>query len=164
MIGRTVRHILAPSVRRTFPPATLQAITDAIAAGERRHGGQLMFAVEADLPLAALWHGLTPRDAAERAFAQLRTWDTAHNNGVLIYLLLADHAIEIVADRGLHGRVAEPQWQAICAHLREGLQGGDRRAALVAAIDEVSSVLARHFPPGTRSEQDALPDSPQILG
>ena len=88
------------------PAGHFAAITEAIAAGEQRHGGQVMFAVEADLPLAALWHKVTPRQAAEQAFARLRTWDTAHNNGVLIYLLLADHAIEIVADRGLHGRSA----------------------------------------------------------
>ncbi len=78
MIQRLCRHVFSPSVRRAFPPATLQAITEAIAAGEQRHGGQVMFAVEADLPLAALWHKVTPRQAAEHAFARLRTWDTAH--------------------------------------------------------------------------------------
>lgn len=164
MIRRFARHIFSPSVRRTFPPATLQAITQAIAAGEQRHGAQVMFAVEADLPLHALWRSVTPRAAAERAFAHLRTWDTAGNNGVLIYLLMADHAIEIVADRGLHGRVDDTQWQQICAHLRDGLRGSDPARALVAAIDEVSALLAGHFPPSTRSEDDALPDSPQILG
>lgn len=164
MIGRALRHIVSPSVRRTFPASTLQAITQAIAAGERHHGGQVMFAVEADLPLDALWRGVTARQAAERAFAHLRTWDTEHNNGVLIYLLLADHAIEIVADRGLHGRVAEADWQRICAALREGLRGRDPAAALVQAIDEVSTLLAGHFPPGARSDHDALPDWPQILG
>lgn len=164
MIQRALRHIVSPSVRRTFPPATLQAITQAIAAGEQRHGGQVMFAVEADLPLDALWRGVTARQAAERAFAHLRTWDTAQNNGVLIYLLLADHAIEIVADRGLHGRVAEADWLRICTALREGLRGGDPAAALVMAINDVSTLLAGHFPPGARSDQDALPDWPQILG
>lgn len=164
MLTRALRHMASPSVRRTFPPATLQAITDAIAAGERRHGGQVMFAVEADLPFAALWRNVTPRQAAECAFSHLRTWDTAANNGVLIYLLLADHAIEIVADRGLQGRVAETQWQAICAHLRTGLQSGDRQAALVLAINEVSDLLAGHFPPSARSYDDDLPDTPQLLG
>lgn len=164
MMRRAWRHVLSPSVRRTFPPATLQAITEAIAEGERRHGGQVMFAVEADLPLAALWQRVTPRQAAERAFAQLRTWDTADNNGVLIYLLLADHAIEIVADRGLHGRVPASRWQDICAHLRDGLRGHDPALALRAAIDEVSGLLAMHFPPSTRDDDDGLPNAPQILG
>lgn len=163
MLPRLLRHLLSPSVRRRFPPATLEAITRTIAAGERRHGGQVMFAVEADLPLAAVWRGVTPRQAAEQAFAQLRTWDTAHNNGVLVYLLLADHAIEIVADRGLRGRVDAAQWQQVCDRLREGLRGGDCSVALCAALDEVASCLAGHFPPSARSEQDALPDAPQLL-
>ena len=119
--------------------------------------------MEADLPLGALWHRVTPRQAAEHAFARLRTWDTAHNNGVLIYLLLADHAIEIVADRGLHGRVSPAQWQRVCTHLREGLRGAHPVEALQDAIDEVSSLIEGHFPAATRSEHDALPDAPQIL-
>ncbi len=164
MIRRLLRHVVAPSVRRAFPPDTLQAITEAIAAGEARHGGQVMFAVEADLPLHALWRGVTPRQAAEQAFAQLRTWDTHHNNGVLIYLLLADHAIEIVADRGLHGRVSPAQWQRICTHLREGLRGSNPVEALRSAIDEVSALVEGHFPAATRSDDDGLPDTPQILG
>ena len=164
MIQRFCRHLFSPSVRRAFPPATLQAITEAIAAGEQRHGGQVMFAVEADLPLHALWHKVTPRQAAEHAFARLRTWDTAHNNGVLIYLLLADHAIEIVADRGLQGRVAPEQWQRVCTHLREGLRGSQPVAALRDAIEEVSTLLEGHFPASARSDQDGLPDTPQILG
>lgn len=164
MIQRLCRHVCSPSVRRAFPPAALQAITDAIAAGEQRHGGQVMFAVEADMPLAALWRNVTPRQAAEQAFARLRTWDTADNNGVLIYLLLADHAIEIVADRGLHGRVSPAQWQRVCTHLREGLRGPDAVAALRDAIDEVSSLLEAHFPASARPDHDGLPNTPQILG
>ncbi len=161
---RLLQHLFAPSVRRTFAPATLQAITDAIAAGERRHGAQVMFAVEADLPLACVWAGVTPRQAAERAFAQLRTWDTANNNGVLIYLLLADHAIEIVADRGLRAYVTPAQWQDICDQLRVGLPGADRRAALCQAIEAVSTLLATHFPPLPGEDDDGLPNTPQILG
>lgn len=164
MLPRLLRHVFSPSVRRTFPPSTLEAITQAITAGERRHGGQVMFAVEADLPLPAVWRGVRPREAAERAFAHLRTWDTPDNNGVLVYLLLADHAIEIVADRGLHGHVAQAHWEQICAQLREGLRVGDPAGALVAAIDQVSTLLARHFPPSLRSDAAGLPDAPQILG
>ncbi|WP_428999739.1 TPM domain-containing protein, partial [Stenotrophomonas maltophilia] len=94
----------------------------------------------------------------------LRTWDTAHNNGVLIYLLLADHAIEIVADRGLHGRISPAQWQRVCTHLREGLRGPNPVEALRGAIEEVSTLVEGHFPAATRSDDDGLPNTPQLLG
>ncbi len=161
---RWLRHVFSPSVRRAFPPAHLQAITDAITAGERRHGGQVMFAVEADLALAALWQGITAQQRAEQAFAQLRTWDTEHNNGVLIYLLLADHAIELVADRGLRGRIGEAQWQAICAHMQQRLREGALQEGVLLAIEEVSNLLAGHYPPVPGSQDDGLPDTPQMLG
>lgn len=161
---RIWRHLFAPSLQRTFPPNALQAITDAIAGGERRHGGQVMFAVEADLPMTALWQGVTPRQRAEHAFAQLRTWDTENNNGVLVYLLLADHAIELVADRGLRGRVGEAQWQAVCAHMQQQLREGALQDAVLLAIAEVSDILAGHYPPDSGSKDDALPNTPQFLG
>jgi uncharacterized membrane protein len=161
---RIWRHLFAPSLRRTFPPAALQAITDAIAAGERRHGGQVMFAVEADLPLTALWQRVTPRQRAEHAFAQVRTWDTENNHGVLVYLLLADHAIELVADRGLRGRVGEAQWQAVCAHMQQQLRDGALQDAVLLAIGEVSDILAGHYPPESGSKDDTLPNTPQFLG
>lgn len=161
---RWLRHVFSPSVRRAFPPAHLQAITDAITAGERRHGGQVMFAVEAALPLAALWQGITAQQRAQQAFAQLHTWDTEHNNGVLIYLLLADHAIELVADRGLRGRIGEAQWQAICAHMQQRLRGGALQEGVLLAIEEVSDLLAGHYPPVPGSQDDGLPDTPQMLG
>ena len=161
---RWLRHVFSPSVRRAFPPAHLQAITEAITAGERRHGGQVMFAVEADLPLAALWQGITAQQRAGQAFAQLRTWDTEHNNGVLIYLLLADHAIELVADRGLRGRIGEAQWLAICAHMQQRLREGALQEAVLLAIEEVSDLLAGHYPPVPGSQDDGLPDTPQMLG
>jgi uncharacterized membrane protein len=158
------RHLFAPSLRRTFPPARLQAITDAIAEGERRHGGQVMFAVEADLPLLALWRGVSARQRAEQAFAQLHTWDTEQNNGVLVYLLLADHAIELVADRGLRGKVGEQEWKAVCEHMQQQLREGALQDAVLLAIAEVSDLLAGHYPPGSGSKDDALPNTPQLLG
>ncbi|MGH8037417.1 MAG: TPM domain-containing protein [Stenotrophomonas sp.] len=161
---RALRHLFAPSLRRTFPADSLQAITDAITAGERLHGGQVMFAVEAELPLLALWQGVSARQRADHAFAQLRTWDTEQNNGVLVYLLLADHAIELVADRGLREKVGEAQWQAVCAHMQEQLRGGALQDAVLLAIAEVSEILAGHYPPGSGSKDDALPNTPQLLG
>jgi len=162
---RWLRHVFAPSARNLFPPASLEAITRAIAEGETRHSGEVMFAVEADLGLAALWAGVTARQRAEMAFAHLRTWDTHANNGVLIYLLLADHAIEIVADRGLHARVSAAQWQEVCRRMQALLQAGDAEGAVVGAIEAASALLAEHYPalPG-QPNVDELPNRPQFLG
>ena len=159
------RHLFAPSARAAFPEPSLDRIAHAIADGERLHDGQVMFAVESDLPLSELWQGTSPRQRAEHAFAILRTWDTRANNGVLIYLLLADHAIEIVADRGLREMVDAARWQEVCDHLREQLQQGDREAAVLAAVAEVSRLSAAHFPAdSSRPSGNELPDRPQLLG
>ncbi|MCD9086007.1 TPM domain-containing protein [Stenotrophomonas sp. SY1] len=162
---RWLRHLFAPTAQAAFPEASLDRIAHAIADGERLHGGQVMFAVESDLPLSAIWKGVSPRQRAEHAFAVLRTWDTQANNGVLIYLLLADHAIEIVVDRGLRAQVETQRWQLVCEHLREQLQHGDREAAVLAAVAEVSQLLAEYFPPDPqRATGNELPDRPQLLG
>lgn len=161
---RWLRHVFAPSAQAAFPEASLDRIAHAIAEGERHHDGQVMFAVESDLPLSALWKGVSPRQRAEHAFAVLRTWDTEANNGVLVYLLLADHAIEIVADRGLATHVDTAQWQLVCDHLREQLASGDREGAVLAAVAEMSQLLAVHFPPDPqRPRRNELPDRPQLL-
>ncbi|MGE8279531.1 MAG: TPM domain-containing protein [Stenotrophomonas sp.] len=162
---RWLRHLFAPAAQSAFPPASLDRIAQAIAEGERRHGGQVMFAVESDLSLGMLWQGVTARQRAEHAFAVLRTWDTQANNGVLIYLLLADHAIEIVADRGLRVLVDQTQWQQVCDHLRQQLNEQGREAAVLAAVAEVSQLLAAHFPPDPAGRSaNELPDRPQLLG
>lgn len=162
---RWLRHLFSPSAHARFPAASLGRIARAIADGERRHAGQVMFAVESDLPLTALWRGVSPRERAEHAFAMLRTWDTQANNGVLVYLLLADHAIEIVADRGLHGRVEAVQWRQVCEDFGRHQRDGDLEAAVLASVDEVSRLLAVHFPADPRQPRDnELPDQPHILG
>jgi uncharacterized membrane protein len=162
---RWVRHLFAPSARSLFPPERLDAIAATIAACEQTHHGEIMFAVESDLPAAALLRGVGPRARAEHAFAQLRTWDTHANNGVLIYLLLADHAIEIVADRGLRGKVAEAQWQEVCRRMEEGLRAGRVEAAVTGGIQAVSQLLAGHFPRnGDEPDENELPNRPQLLG
>lgn len=157
------RHLWAPSARRLLPPARLDAIAAAIAEAERQHQGEIMFAVEADLPWTALWRGVTPRARAEQAFAQLRTWDTEANNGVLIYLLLADHAIEIVADRGLRGKIEAAQWQQVCTQMQQTLRAGDVPAAVEGAIAAVSALLAMHFPSNGAAAGDELSNRPHLL-
>jgi uncharacterized membrane protein len=161
---RVLRHLFARSAKSLFPPATLQRIAQAIAVGEAGHRGQVCFAVESALPIAAVVAGQDARRRAEDAFARLRVWDTADNNGVLIYLLLADRRIEIVADRGVAALVDAAQWRAICTSMEQRLKDGDAEAAAIAGISAVSAVLATHFPrTGDQDRRNELPDLPQIL-
>ncbi|QWF15917.1 TPM domain-containing protein [Lysobacter capsici] len=143
---RWLRHLFAPSSRRVFPADSLERIGEAIAAGERHHGGQLCFAVESRLSLGELLDGRDARAAAHIAFAQLRVWDTAANNGVLLYLLLADHRIEIVADRGYATRVGDERWQAVCEGIQQALAAGEAEAAVLGGIAALSEIIAEHFP------------------
>ena len=123
-----------------------------------------MFAVESDLPVLSVWRGVQARDRAVEAFARLRTWDTAANNGVLIYLLLADHRIEIVADRGLHGRVSDAQWRGVCQLMEERLAAGEPEAAVIRGIAAVSDLLAGYFPQdGSQPDEDELPNRPHVF-
>jgi uncharacterized membrane protein len=162
-LRRIVRHLLVMpgALKRAFPPATMAAIEQAIASGEREHSGEVRFAAEAALDAPALFAGQSARERAIDVFSQLRVWDTAENNGVLIYLLLADRDIEIVADRGLNA-VSSKDWQAICETMEGRLRRGEFEQAIVAGIEAVSRVLARHFPPraGDRNE---LADRPAIV-
>ncbi len=163
-MNRYLCHLFAPSSRRLFPEDSLQRIAQAIAAGEKTHTGEVMFAVEAELSFAQLWRGVSAREHAQAAFAHLRTWDTAANNGVLIYLLLADKRIEIVADRGLRGKVGDDQWRAVCAQMEAKLAAGQAEAAVVGAVQAVSALLARHFPQdGSIPDEDELPNRPVFL-
>ena len=143
---RWFRHLFAPSASARFPEAALARIGEAIAAGERLHDGEIVFAVEAGLPWTALVAGTAPRDRAHEVFARLRVWDTAANNGVLLYLLLADHSIELVADRGFRDRVGDGEWEAVCAAIEAGLAGGDPAQAVVDGIARLSALVAMHFP------------------
>ncbi|WP_372018668.1 TPM domain-containing protein [Pseudoxanthomonas sp. 10H] len=161
-MARWLRHLFAPSAAGRFPAPALARIGEAVAAGERLHGGEVVFAVEAGLSWAALAAGTTPRARAEDVFARLRVWDTDANNGVLLYLLLADHAIEIVADRGLHGRVGDAQWAEICSAVAAALADGDAERAVADGVARISDLLARHFPPGGDAG-DELPDGPVLL-
>ena len=142
----------------------MERITRAIAEGERRHTAQLCFAVEPALHWRAITSNTSPRQAAEAAFARLRVWDTEANNGVLLYLLLAERRIEIVADRGLRGVVDDDHWREICARMEGGLRNGDAEAAVVGAIGAISDLLAHAFPAGAGStSENELPDQPRIL-
>lgn len=161
---RWLRHLFAPSARRPFPADALQRIGAAVAAGEARHYGEICFAVEPALSVPMLWARLDAHARALQVFAQLRVWDTHANNGVLVYWLLADRRIEIVADRGLDGLVSAEQWRGVCQAMEERLQAGDAEAAAVAGVAAVSDLLARHFPrSGDAPDANELPDVPRLL-
>lgn len=162
---RLVRHLLTDhwTVRRAFPPAAMRAIEKAIGEEERRHAGELRFAVEASLPLAELRSGIDSRKRAIELFGRLRVWDTAHNSGVLIYLLLADRQVEIVADRGIHGKVGTTAWEAICGEMQQEFARGQYERGVVIGVRAVSDLLATHYPAGTGKKPNELPDKPVVL-
>ena len=163
-LRRIVRHVgITPwYLRRAFPPRALTAITAAIERSESKHVGQIRFAVEGALHGARLIHDQSPRERAVEVFSNLRMWDTEHRNGVLIYLLLADRAVEIVADRGAHIRVGSQEWQRVCEQIQETLRNRHYQSAIEEGIDAVTQHLARHFP-AVRSPSKQLPDSPVLL-
>ena len=163
-MGRLFRHLCFPPwrLRRALPPTALKAITRAIRDSERRHGGEIRFAVEAALDLRRLVRGVSPRERALEVFSELRVWDTEANNGVLIYLLLADRDVEIVADRGIDRRVGRDAWERICRAMESSFRKGEFEAGLLAGIEAVSEHLVLHFGGGD-VEGNELPDQPAIL-
>ncbi len=161
---RWLKNVLSGSwrVRRVFPPAAMRAIEAAIRAAEKSHHGEICFAVEGGFDLASLLQGQSVRDRAIEVFARLRVWDTEFNNGVLIYLLLAEHDVEIVADRGIHARVGAQGWQTICKQMEQEFRAGRFQAGVIAGIDVISAHLKQHYP--TRgADANELPDAPVVL-
>src|ERR1700716_3241651 len=143
-IGRIGRHLLEHRwrARRIFPPRALPAIEQAIKASEATHSGQIRFVVEGALDGAPLFRNQSARERALDIFSHLRIWDTAHNNGVLIYLLLADRKVEIVADRGIDAKVGAAGGQKICAEMETDFRSGNFEAGVIKGIEAVSRQLA----------------------
>ena len=150
-------------VRQHFPASVLDAVQKAIAAGEQQHQGQVCFAIEGALPLRDLARGRSPRTRAHEVFAHLRVWDTEHNSGVLIYVLLADRVIEIVADRGIAARVPQTEWQAVCDRMRDRFASSEYESGALEGVKAVCDILARHFPADGSAKANELPDEPIIL-
>jgi uncharacterized membrane protein len=163
-IKRIARHLLEHHwrVRRIFTPDVLDRITQAIRAGEASHAGQVRFVVEGALDGRPLFRDQPARARALDLFSHLRIWDTAHNNGVLIYLLLADRDVEIVADRGIDVHVGAAGWERICRAMEAAFRQGQFERGVIDGIAAVSRELARYFPPqdGGRNE---LPDRPVMM-
>lgn len=161
---RLLKHVLMTrlQLRRAFPSAALRQIEAAIRKSETRHSGEVRFVVEASLEPLEVLKGLTPRARAVELFSNLRVWDTEHNCGLMIYVLLADHAVEIVADRGIHAKVGEAEWTRICHQMEAAFRGNDFCGGVIAGIDGVTHHLLEYFPVmvGDRNE---LPDRPVVL-
>jgi len=165
-LARIWRHLWLDDadLRRAIPQELADRLTRRVAASEQRHTGEVRIHVEPALPLSYLWRGATPRERAVTIFGKLRVWDTEQNNGVLIYLLLAEHAIEVVADRGLAGKVPHEAWQGIVQRMGTAFHDGRFEDGLTQALAEVSALLVEHFPaaPGAANPNE-LPDQP-VLG
>jgi uncharacterized membrane protein len=166
MLGRLLRHrwLDESDVHKAIPPDMLERLTARVAASEKRHSGEIRIFVEAGLPVSYLLRDAAPRERAVAMFGKLRLWDTEQNNGVLIYLLLAERAIEIVADRGLSQRVDAGEWQRIVGRMGDAFKQGRIEDGLTQALGEVSALLVAHFPlaPG-EADRNELPDEP-VLG
>lgn len=161
---RWLRHLSTPSWawRRAFPKATLDAIEAAIRASEARHRGEIRFAIEARLPASRVWRGTSGRERAIEVFSSLRVWDTEHNSGVLVYLLLADHDLEIVADRGIAARVDDAAWEAVAQAMETAFRQGEFEAGAVAGIEQISALLTAHFA-AAGNNPDELANRPVII-
>ncbi len=164
-LKRIFRHrwLDESDTRRAIPPELVERLARRVAASEKRHSGEVRIYVEAGLPNSYLWRDATARERAVAMFGKLGVWDTERNNGVLIYLLLAEHAIEIVADRGLNSQVDLAVWQQIVDRMGTAFHDGHFEQGVTQALEEVSALLVRHFPAGEQDNVNELPDEP-VLG
>ena len=163
-IKRIARHLLTTKrqVRQAFPRSTLGTIEKTIQASEAVHSGEIRFALEGALDSGPLFKGQSARERAIEVFSELRVWDTQHNNGLLIYLLLADRAVEIVADRGIDAKVSAQEWSKICQQMETAFRQSNYEAGVVGGVQAVTRHLAVHFPADGLSGNE-LPDNPVLL-
>jgi uncharacterized membrane protein len=163
-LKRIMKHFMVTrwTVNRDFPKRAFAAIEQAIKESEASHRGEIRFVVEGALEIAPLLRGQSARDRAIDVFSHLRIWDTEHNNGVLIYLLLADRDVEIVTDRGIHAKVGPEEWERICRTMEAAFRQGDFQGGGVGGIREVTRHLIAHFP-AIGDDRNELPDKPVVL-
>src|SRR4051794_946678 len=164
-IKRIGRHLLEHHwrVRKVFPKRVVDSIERAIKASEATHSGQIRLVVEGALDRGPLLRNQSARARALDVFSDLRIWDTAHNNGVLIYLLLADRDVEILADRGIDAKIDKTEWKNICAMMEADFRKGSFTAGVLKGIAAVSRHLARHFPRHGSGAGNELPDAPVVM-
>jgi uncharacterized membrane protein len=163
-IGRIARHLVGHHwrARRVFTPAVLANIEAATRACEATHSGQVRFVVEGALDGGPLFRNESARERALDFFSRLRIWDTAHNNGVLIYLLLADRNVEIIADRGVDAKIGTEGWEAICRAMEQDFRSGQFESGVIKGIEAVSRELTKYFP-ANGAHPNELPDKPVVI-
>jgi len=149
-------------MQHAFTREVLNQIEAAIRSNEALHAGELRMAIEAALDFEDVLSRITARERAVEVFKRLQVWDTEHNNGVLIYILYADRAIEIVADRGYNHRVSADEWRTVCAAGELAFRSAQFADGAVALIDQVGRLIARHFP-ARIGDLNELPDRPTLL-
>lgn len=162
---RLLRHLFATraATGRCFPAALLDSIEAAIGAAEHRTSGEVRFVVETALEPAEVWAGLSPRERAIQTFSDLHVWNTELRNGVLIYVLLADRDVEIVADRGAAERVGQADWEEACRLMEGHYRAGRFAEGSLAGVAAVGGLLEKHFPAGRGRNRDELPNQPTLL-
>jgi uncharacterized membrane protein len=163
-ILRMLKHLMLPDWwrRRVFAADDLAAIGAAVSASEQTHRGEVRFVAEASLAVSALWRELSPRQRAAEVFAAEGVWDTEENSGILIYVLLADRRVEILADRGIAARVPQAEWDAICRDMEQAFRAGQWRQGALQAVARAGELLAAHFPAAATNPNE-LPDEPLML-
>ncbi|MEE9310595.1 MAG: TPM domain-containing protein [Cocleimonas sp.] len=161
---RTLKHLFYPGwwLRRDFPASDLAKIESTIKSSESKHSGEIRFAIESSLPLKALWNDELTNERALEVFSLLKVWDTEDNNGVLIYILLADHKVEITADRNINKVVGQAKWQRICKIMESHFRAGNFGEGAVKGIEEIGKELEKHFPI-VGNDKNELPNKPVIL-
>jgi uncharacterized membrane protein len=163
-VKRLWRHLTTTSAfgRRTFPKHVLAEIQQAIADGEQLHRAEVRIIIEPALPLEDVLAGMHPRARARMLFSDYRLWDTEENSGVLIYLNLADHQVEIITDRGVGRLVQAEEWQSICDVMTRELRRGAYRDSTITALEKLNALLQQRLPADGRRENQ-LSDKPIIL-
>jgi uncharacterized membrane protein len=167
-LARLWRHRWSEGqVHKAFPAEVLLRLERAVADSEAQHSGQIRLCVEGGLPYSYIWRNASPRERAVGLFGKLRTWDTEHNNGVLIYLLLADHAIEVIADRAAASAIGQTTWNSLVQEMQQSFQQGAYADGMEHALARVSQLMVEHFPRNTDAHMPAeqgLPDAPVVQG
>jgi uncharacterized membrane protein len=163
-LGRFFRHVVMhpARARQAFPPRVMDAVQAEIRALEAAHRGEILFVVEAELSTWQLWHDVRPRERAREVFALRGAWNTEENNGILIYVLLAERVVEIVADRGIAKRVDEAHWRGVCEEMQRAFADGRFQDGAVAGVRGVAALLEREFP-GSPRHANELPDRPALI-